>query len=34
MEQEVYVWVTTSEMGFPITQESGEISAGGTLFSF
>ncbi len=25
MEQEVYVWMTTSEMGFPITQESGEV---------
>ena len=24
-EQEVYVWMTTSEMGFPVTQESGEV---------
>ncbi len=24
-EQEVYAWMTTSEMGFPVTQESGEV---------
>ena len=24
-EQEVYVWMTTSEMGFPVTQERGEV---------
>jgi hypothetical protein len=24
-EQEVYVWMTTSEMGLPVTQESGEV---------
>jgi hypothetical protein len=24
-EQEVYVWMMTSEMGFPVTQDSGEV---------
>ena len=24
-EQEVHVWMTTSEMGFPVTQEKGEV---------
>jgi hypothetical protein len=24
-DQEVYVWMTTSEMGFPVTQEIGEV---------
>ncbi len=32
-EQEVYAWMTTSEMGFPVTQEREEkFSVGGTLW--
>ena len=26
-EQEVYAWMTTSEMGFPVTQERGELQS-------